>query len=511
VDPYERFKQVLANVLTFCRCGGEVTLRGYQEKVALAIIKGVKSGKGLTFVVMYPRQSGKNELQSHLEAYLLVMCSNMDMEMVKVSPTWKPQSLNAMRRLERTLAKNLMTRDLWCKEQGYIYRIGETRIYFLSGGPTANVVGATANLLLSCDEAQDVQITKWDKDFSPMAASTNATRVFWGTAWTSRTLLARELRAARKSEEEDGIKRVFVIDAEAVAKEVPAYGAYVAEQIRKLGRNHPLIKTQYFCEEIDAEGGMFPPERRVMMKGDHPRKIEPESGGIYAFCIDVAGEDEAATNELGLATSDQLRNPGRDATALTIFEIDLKTLKDPLINAPTYRVMNRMSWVGISHTKIYGELRGLADLWDPRYLVVDATGVGAGLASFLDKAFSGKVLPFTFTMKSKSDLGWNFLAVCDTGRFKDHVTTEKTFSYDWRDLFWLQLEHTQYEALENKVLRWSVPDGTRDLATGELVHDDLVLSAALVAVLDEQEWYVTGKPLIVRRRDPLEEMDEIGF
>lgn len=511
MDPYERFKQVLANVMTFCRCGGELTLRGYQEKVALAIIEGVKSGKGLTFVVMYPRQSGKNELQSHLEAYLLVMCSNMNMEIVKVSPTWKPQSLNAMRRLERTLKRNLITRERWFREQGYIYRIGSTRIYFLSGGPTANVVGATANLLLSCDEAQDVQIAKWDKDFAPMAASTNATRVFWGTAWTSRTLLARELRAAKKAEKEDGIKRVFVIDANDVSEEVPAYGKFVAEQIRKLGRNHPLVKTQFFSEEIDAEGGMFPPERRALMQGNHPRRIEPEEGKIYAFCIDVAGEDEAATNELGLATSDELRNPGRDATALIIFEIDLETLKDPLINAPTYKVMDRKSWVGISHTKIYAELRGLAGLWDPRYLVVDATGVGAGLSSFLDKAFPGKVLPFVFTRKSKSDLGWNFLAVCDTGRFKDHAPSEKTFSGDWRELFWMQLEFTQYEALENKILRWSVPDGTRDLATGELVHDDLVLSAALVAVLDEQEWFIPGKALVIQGIDPMEDIDAFGF
>jgi hypothetical protein len=38
------------------------------------------------------------------------------------------------------------------------------------------------------------------------------------------------------------------------------------------------------------------------------------------------------------------------------------------------------------------------------------------------------------------------------------------------------------------MLRWSVPDATRDPKTGELVHDDLALSAALCAVLDEQDW-----------------------
>ena len=157
-------------------------LRNYQEAVARAVVDSVMNGRGLTIVVMFPRQSGKNELQAQIEAFLMTLYRNKEREMVKVSPTWKPQSLNAMQRLERVLARNCICRSLWAKERGYIYRMGGVRIFFLSGSPSANVVGATANLLLQCDEAQDVLSSKWDKEFGPMAASTNATRVFWGTA-----------------------------------------------------------------------------------------------------------------------------------------------------------------------------------------------------------------------------------------------------------------------------------------------------------------------------------------
>ena len=195
--------------------------------------------------------------------------------MVKVSPTWKPQTLNAMRRLERVLGSNLVARHLWTKESGYIYRCGKARIYFFSGQPRSNIVGATANVLLEVDEAQDILPAKFDKDIAPMAASTNATRVFWGTAWTSRTLLARELRAARKAEGKDGIRRVFVLTADDVQLEVPAYGDFVAGQIARLGRNHPMIKTQYFSEEIDAEGGLFPPARAALMHGSHSPRFAP--------------------------------------------------------------------------------------------------------------------------------------------------------------------------------------------------------------------------------------------
>ncbi len=51
----------------------------------------------------------------------------------------------------------------------------------------------------------------------------------------------------------------------------------------------------------------------------------------------LAGEHEQAT-ETGDFT---LSSEKRDSTALTIVSVDLATLGDPLINAPTYRVVFR--------------------------------------------------------------------------------------------------------------------------------------------------------------------------
>ncbi len=237
-------KRLLRDVVLFSQYASRVKLRGYQEAVARAVVESVVKGLGLSFVVMFPRQSGKNELQAQIECYLLTVLSQANTEMVKISPTWKPQTLNAMRRLERVLESNLISRGQWSKERGYVYRMGKSRIFFFSGSPEANIVGATASTLLEVDEAQDIQIDKYDRDIAPMAASTNATRVLWGTAWTSRTLLARELRAAEEAEKRDGRRRVFRLGAGEVAKEVPAYGAFVAEQVAKLGRYNPMVRTQ---------------------------------------------------------------------------------------------------------------------------------------------------------------------------------------------------------------------------------------------------------------------------
>jgi hypothetical protein len=190
-------KKLLSDPLVFAQHAGQLKLRSYQQCVARAVIDSVVKRRGLTIVVMFPRQSGKNELQAQIEAYLLMLYSEDGGELVKVSPTWKPQAQNAMRRLERTLEKNLLTRGRWEKSSGYLYRIGRAQMAFFSGAPEANIVGATASLLLEVDEAQDVSLEKYDRAIAPMAASTNATRVLWGTAWTGDTLLAREIKAAR--------------------------------------------------------------------------------------------------------------------------------------------------------------------------------------------------------------------------------------------------------------------------------------------------------------------------
>jgi hypothetical protein len=510
-EQQELLHRAIFDIDAFMGAAGKLELREYQKEVALRIINSVRDRLGHTIVVQFPRQSGKNELQAQVEAYLLAILRQCDVEIVKVSPTWKPQSQNAMRRLQRVLERNMFSWDSWVKESGYIYRLGSARITFLSGSPTTSVVGATASTLLQCDEAQDILISKWDKDFSPMAASTNATRVFWGTAWTSKTLLARERRAAQAAQEADGIRRVFVIDADQVAEEVPEYGAFVREQVAKLGRSHPMVKTQFYGEEIDAEGGMFPPARLAMMRGQHGERSEPQAGRTYAALLDVAGQDEGASLD-----ETALENPRRDSTALTIVEVDLDTLSDPLVKAPVYRVVQRRLWTGTNQVTLYAQLRALIEHWRAQYVVIDATGVGAGLSSFLDKAFPGKVLPFVFSQSSKSKLGWDFLGVIDTGRYKEYQKTDCHASLamtDLQALFFRQAENCMYEVVPGpgKILRWSVPDGFRDPVTGELLHDDLLMSAGLVAELDSLDWAVSGPVLVVPRIDPLLEMDKEGF
>jgi hypothetical protein len=475
---------------------GQLTLRSYQVNVFRAIVRSVISQLGLSFVVMFPRQSGKNELQAQIEAFLLMHCSQRGAEMIKISPTWKPQSQNAMNRLERVLNRHPLLSSLWAREQGYRFRAGAALQTFLSGSPEANIVGATASTLLQVDEAQDIRIDKYDKEIAPMAASTNATRVFWGTAWTSDTLLARELQLAREAQDRDAVRRAFVLTADAVAAEVPAYGAFVRQQIERLGRSHPMVRTQFFSEMLESGGGLFTAARLALIAGTHSSELRPRPGLPYALLLDVAGEDAAAGQNT-------LENPQRDYTALTVVAVDSSQPAPWGGHWTVYRVVARKAWHGIAHTQLYTELLAQARHWGVQRLVVDASGVGAGICSFLERALPGRVTPFVFTSASKSRLGWDFLTLIDSGRYREHsdATPEQ-------DIFYEEARACRYSTGSGveRHLHWSVPPGLRRSADGSLLHDDWLISAALCAVLEGHSW---GGSItrIIRAPDPLREMD----
>ena len=472
-----RAKTLQRTPYRFALHGGGIELRPYQLDPINAIWESVRTNAGLTFIIVISRQSGKDELLCHLKMYLLQRYQHRDMEIVEFNPTYKPQTIRAIFRLESRMNSNRLMCYRWKKRSDFMRILGQARVSFLSGDGQANVVGATASLLLIINEAQDISPNKYDKDAAPMAASTNATRVIVGTVWTSNTLLARELRAARIAEKADGIRRVFFYTSEDVRKCNPAYGLFVDAEIARLGREHPLVKTQYFCEEIDAQTGMFNPTRRALMTGDQPAHDHPLIGVPCAFLLDVAGQDEA---RMAFDDDAPLQNPGRDSVSLTIVDLDLSTLET--LQAPTYRAAHRLQWVGKNHLIVFGQLKALAEAWNPLYIVIDATGVGEGLWALLDKAFPGRVVPIKFSRPEKSDIGYRFLAVIETGRFRDLCPTNAVRS---------QYDACTSEILPGptKTLRWGVPEDARG-PTGELIHDDYVLADALIAVLDRMVWSV---------------------
>lgn len=400
--------------------------------------------------------------------YLLALHRLRGGSIVVVCPTLKPQGMITRARLLARL-DNPLTRSM-VRTQSNQVLVGRARCSFVSAAPGSNARGETASLLLVCNEAQDVPPDRWDAVFDPMAASTNAPTLFLGTVWTSRTLLARQMSFYRELEAVDDRRWVFKVAWERVARDIPSYGERVRSRIEQFGRNHPFVKTEYFLEELNGEGGLFPPEVRERIRGDHRRLVFPplKDSGIYALLLDVGGEER-----------DGAPDARRDSTALTVVRVDTSMLADPDIAAPTYRVVDRRVWTGVGQPELLGQvLRQAKDVWKAKRVVVDATGVGAGLASFLERALGPRVvMPFVFTLSSKSELGWGFLNLCSTGRFLDHAPDGNPE----QALFRAQMEECEYELLPGpgRRMRWGVEGNT---------HDDLLISAALCAALDKCDW-----------------------
>jgi len=58
-----------------------------------------------------------------------------------------------------------------------------------------------------------------------------------------------------------------------------------------------------------------------------------------------------------------------------------------------------------------------------------------------------------------------------------------------------------------KTLHWGVPEGARDPGSRQVLHDDLLISAAMTAVLDEQDWAYPAEPMLIAAPDPIREME----
>ncbi len=104
-------------ILWASACG--IRLRPYQRLIASAVRDSIIRHLGLTFVVIMPRQSGKNELQAHLFSWLLFRNRYIGGCIVSVSPTFKPQTLNNMDRVAHSLSACPFSRDDWKSTKGY--------------------------------------------------------------------------------------------------------------------------------------------------------------------------------------------------------------------------------------------------------------------------------------------------------------------------------------------------------------------------------------------------------
>lgn len=453
-------RYILDSLGSFSSLAAPRPLRPYQLEAGEAIVRSVLGGEGKTFTIMMARQSGKNELAAQIEAYLLHLFARRGGQIVKAAPSYHPQIVNSILRLREVLSTPFSA-GRWASRHGHAIQLGSAAIMFFSAGPGANVVGATASLLLAIDEAQDVDADVYWRNFRPMASTTGATTVLYGTAWDEDNLLEEQRRHNREREMRTGTRLNFEAPWTILAALSPTYAAFVHGEIARLGPQHPTIRTQYALEAVPTAGRLFSAALLQKMRGRHGRQIVPVGGAAYVAGIDVAGQ------VAGDGFDGRRMLNRRDETVITVAAVDRPQI-EPGRGLPDIRVVEHYRWQGLSHAEQYERIhRLLGEIWNVRRCAVDATGVGAGLTSFLFRAMPDRIDAVAFTVKSKSELGFGLLAAVETGRLSIY---ESDGGETLRE-FWTQLRATQYRLRGSEEMEFSVPEGDG--------HDDFVMSLAL--------------------------------
>ena len=436
-------------------------LRPYQLEIANAILRSAANREGLTLSVMIARQGGKNETSAWIEAATLMSSSQSGGSAIKAAPTFHPQTLISIARLREALHRYHVP---YAFTHGHVLSLGRARQLFLSAHPTSNVVGNTASLLLEVDESQDVSPEKYDREFRPMGAARNVTTVHYGTAWDEESLLEQVKQSNLELERRDRVRRHFEYDWNAVAEFNPDYLRYVEAERERLGGDHPLFQSQYCLVPVTGDGSFLNGAQQALLRGSHERLSVPQGKTVYLAGIDLSGEAEEADDARLRALK-----PKQDSTVVTIGELeDSGAVRGAAL--PSLRVVEHYWWTGRPHTEVYSNLvQILKDLWRCRRVVVDATGIGAGVAAFLQKTLGKSVVtPFLFTAQSKSKLGFDLISAINSGRLRMYGADG---SPEYAE-FWSQISKARSALRPNQTMNFYV-----DPSRG---HDDFLTSLALL-------------------------------
>ncbi len=445
-------------------------LREYQVAPARAVIASAIRHDGEQYVWRFPRQSGKNETLAHVQLYLLFLFQRVKgASIVHTAPTFDPQCRNAMRRIAELSDGNVFLEAL--EVSGNVIRLGRARAIYLSGQERDRPnVGSTASLLLCKDECQDLNQSYVERAFDPMTADTNAPHVHTGTARHDGTYLALKRQELETLSAQDGRQRVFIINWRDVARVNEAYGRMVQAAIRRKGAQHPVILSEYENIESERTGRLFDDRRiALIFNAATPpaRCYAPLPGQRTVITIDVGGTSPTSGND-----------GNHDMTVASVHRVD------DAGGLPGYTTIDQFALAGanvLDDTTDRQRLFGFLDLWQPLRIVVDATGLGVGLASALARHWRARVVPFRFSAASKTQLLNDWLALIETGRYKHYRDDSVDCQRFIRQLE--KCEHTPHGAM----LQWGIPAHVtwRHPITlaDEPLHDDHLISAALVAAL----------------------------
>jgi hypothetical protein len=369
-------------------------LRGPQVEIIKRLEKIVAQHNGDIATVRSARQTGKNETGATLHRRHLFRHQYADRSKIwiRTAPTWKPQIVNSKKRLRELLQLSttgriqhpLFNNQKLAKEEGYIWRLGNASVEFISSGPGANVVGGTANECLDMDEAHKIDKDKFDEDFAPMTADTSAATILWGVAADGTDVIQHYHDFNIENKRKD-LNLTYPCD---IWMDVHApYRLHVEKRVKALGWDHPIIKTQYRLIPVKSEGKFLQPGHvRALLDSDHPRLLRPQHGRRYEMVIDIAGSNE--NHEEGVVEGQE--DTTTDSSVVFIYEVTPIVCSNGIF--PIIRIVNLQWMTGVPLPTQENEIDSLIQFWRPDKVTIDGVGVGRQIAEAMQRKYGEQMV-----------------------------------------------------------------------------------------------------------------------
>lgn len=365
-------------------------LRGVQPEMIKRVENFLARHEGGVMTVLSSRQTGKNETSAILQRRHLWRHQNSRYKSswIRTAPTHEPQIVNSKKRLEELMQidrKNVIGHPMFLKKkiqksEGYIWKLGNATVEFMSSGPHSNVVGATASECLDMDEAHKINLAKFDEDFAPFTASTNAGTLLWGVAADGMDVIEHYRKLNQEQGRED-LNLYYPCDIWAEAN--PIYAAHLESRIKALGYDHPIFKTQYRLLPVANEGTYLNSKQvRSLLSGEHERHIKPERNRQYEILIDLAAGNEDFNPDSEFVGEGETAT---DSTIIWIYEVTDELAANGLF--PKILIRNLIWWTGVSLVEQEAEIEKLIEYWNAGKVTIDAVGVGRQIAESMAKKF----------------------------------------------------------------------------------------------------------------------------
>jgi hypothetical protein len=254
------------------------------------------------------------------------------------------------------------------------------------------------------DEAHKIDKDKFDEDFAPFTASTNAGTLLWGVGGNGLDTLQWYIDSNKEDKRED---LNLCYPAPMWMESNPFYAAHVEGRINKLGESHMIIRTQYFLESVSATGKYLDAkQKRALFSGNHQRELRPKPGAEYQMVVDIAAANEEFDPD---KAKDGIEDTQTDSSVIIIYKVLPLVCSNGVF--PIIHIVDLKWMTGTLLENTQQEIEDMIKHWNISKVTIDAVGVGRQIGESVKEKFGEfMVNPYVASDTTVSEDLWDLQA-----------------------------------------------------------------------------------------------------